>query len=170
MHSARAATTDPGTTKGSWNEIFRDGLGLFSALVIGGIAMNATQMLVIAIITSDEHRTTAAALTSMRSNGTAFGAAIAGAVANIAGLGDATESGAVGHAVTALYMFWRIPFGLAVLFMFRFVRISLGKPDAVSVRGGYTDVEPPPVMRSLRGHHQPPPDRPIAALPRIAAG
>src|SRR5690242_4263763 len=36
--------------KGSWGEIFRDGLGLYSALVIGGIAMHATQMLVIAII------------------------------------------------------------------------------------------------------------------------
>src|SRR5262249_16794029 len=30
--------------------IFRNGLGLYSALVIGGIAMHATQMLVIAII------------------------------------------------------------------------------------------------------------------------
>src|SRR5258707_15359647 len=37
-------------TKGAWGEIFRDGLGLYSALVIGGIAMHATQMLVIAII------------------------------------------------------------------------------------------------------------------------
>ena len=36
--------------KGSWGEIFRDGHGLYSALVIGGIAMQATQMLVIAII------------------------------------------------------------------------------------------------------------------------
>ncbi len=36
--------------KGSWGEIFRDGRGLYSALVIGGIAMHATQMLVIAII------------------------------------------------------------------------------------------------------------------------
>src|SRR6516225_8900076 len=36
--------------KGSWGEIFRGGLGFYSALIIGGIAMNATQMLVIAII------------------------------------------------------------------------------------------------------------------------
>jgi hypothetical protein len=36
--------------KGSWSEIFRDGRDLYSALVIGGIAMQATQMLVIAII------------------------------------------------------------------------------------------------------------------------
>ena len=41
---------DSGIAKGSWSEIFRNGLGLCSALVIGGIAMNATQMLVIAII------------------------------------------------------------------------------------------------------------------------
>jgi hypothetical protein len=50
MHSAHATTVDPGIAKGSWSEIFRNGRGLYSALVIGGIAMNATQMLVIAII------------------------------------------------------------------------------------------------------------------------
>lgn len=36
--------------KGTWREIDRGGLGLYSALIIGGIAMQATQMLVIAII------------------------------------------------------------------------------------------------------------------------
>src|SRR5437660_10048443 len=50
MHGARATTVDSGIAKGSWSELFRNGLGLYSALVIGGIAMNATQMLVIAII------------------------------------------------------------------------------------------------------------------------
>ena len=50
MHGARATTVDSGIAKGSWSEIFRNGLGLYSALVIGGIAMHATQMLVIAII------------------------------------------------------------------------------------------------------------------------
>jgi hypothetical protein len=50
MNGARATTVDSTVTKGSWSEIFRNGLGLRSALVIGGIAMNATQMLVIAII------------------------------------------------------------------------------------------------------------------------
>jgi hypothetical protein len=48
MHGARATTADPGIANGSWSEIFRNGLGLYSALMIGGIAMNATQMLVIA--------------------------------------------------------------------------------------------------------------------------
>jgi hypothetical protein len=82
-------------------------------------------------VTSYEHRSTAAALTSVRSIGTAFGAAMAGVVANIAGLGDATEPEAVGKAVTAVYIFCCIPFGLAALLMFRFVRITLGKPKAV---------------------------------------
>ena len=50
MHGARATMGDRGIAKGSWSELFRNGLGLYSALVIGGIAMNATQMLVIAII------------------------------------------------------------------------------------------------------------------------
>jgi predicted MFS family arabinose efflux permease len=80
---------------------------------------------------ADEQRSTAAALTSVRSIGTAFGAAIAGVVANIAGLGTATDPAAVGHAVTAVYQFCCVPFGLAALLMFRFVRITLGKPEAV---------------------------------------
>jgi hypothetical protein len=40
-------------------------------------------------------------------------------------LGAATEPLAVGDAVTAVYLFCRIPFGLAAVFMFRFVRLSL---------------------------------------------
>src|SRR2546429_3096409 len=50
MSNYRATTLQPEGAKGSWGEIFRDGRGLYSALVIGGIAMQATQMLVIAII------------------------------------------------------------------------------------------------------------------------
>ncbi|MGA8756340.1 MAG: MFS transporter [Stellaceae bacterium] len=50
MLGAGATTVGGATAKGSWSEIFRNGLGLYSALIIGGIAMNATQMLVIAII------------------------------------------------------------------------------------------------------------------------
>jgi hypothetical protein len=77
-----------------------------------------------------EHRSTASALTSVRSLGTAFGAAIAGVVASTAGLGDATEPQAVGQAVTAVYMFCWIPFGLAAVFMFRFIRLALPRAAA----------------------------------------
>ena len=73
----------------------------------------------------DEQRSTASALTSVRSLGIAFGAAIAGVVANAAGLGDATEPAAVGHAVTAVYLFCWIPFGLAAIFMLRFLRVAV---------------------------------------------
>ena len=50
MSDGRGVTPDRESEKGSLSEIFRDGHGLYSALVIGGIAMQATQMLVIAII------------------------------------------------------------------------------------------------------------------------
>ncbi len=50
MQGARTPTVETAIAKGSWSEIFRNGRGLYSALVIGGIAMNAAQMLVIAII------------------------------------------------------------------------------------------------------------------------
>jgi MFS family permease len=72
-----------------------------------------------------EQRSTASALASVRSLGTAFGAAIAGVVATSAGLGDATEPQAVGHAVTAVFIVCWIPFGLAALFMLRFIRLAL---------------------------------------------
>jgi MFS family permease len=85
---------------------------------------------------ANEQRSTAAALTSVGSIGTAFGAAIAGVVANVAGLGAATEPAAVGHAVAAVYMFSCIPFGFAALLMFRFVRITFGKTETVSANGG----------------------------------
>jgi predicted MFS family arabinose efflux permease len=86
-------------------------------------------------VAAAEHRSTASALTSVRSIGTAFGAAIAGVVANMAGLGGATEPGAVGNAVTTVYMFCCIPFGLAALLMLRFVRIVFAKPQRSATTG-----------------------------------
>lgn len=73
----------------------------------------------------EEQRSLASALTSVRSLGTAVGAAFAGVVASTAGLGAATEPLAVGHAVTAVYLFCWIPFGLIAIFMFRFIRLAL---------------------------------------------
>jgi predicted MFS family arabinose efflux permease len=105
-----------------------------SAFVMGiGIGIYNVHLVARAMdsVGSDEYRTTASALSSVRSIGTAFGAAIAGVVANVAGLGDAPEPGAVGNAITAVYMFCCIPFGLAALLMFRFVHIVFGRPQAV---------------------------------------
>jgi hypothetical protein len=50
MSEVPAKPAEHEVEKGDWGEIFRDRLGLYSALVIDGIAMHATQMLVIAII------------------------------------------------------------------------------------------------------------------------
>jgi MFS family permease len=101
---------------------------ILAAFVMGiGIGVYNVHLVARAMETAgaDEQRSTAAALTSVRSIGTAFGAAIAGVVANAAGLGDATDPQAVGHAVTAVYVFCWIPFGLAALFMLRFLRVAL---------------------------------------------
>src|SRR6516162_8494951 len=116
-----------------------------SAFVMGiGIGLYNVHLVAQAMdsVGSDDHRSTASALTSVRSIGTAFGAAIAGVVANVAGLGDATEPGAVGHAVTAVYIFCCIPFGLAALLMFRFVRITLGKPAITEERRNVSSASP----------------------------
>ena len=80
-----------------------------------------------AVAAEGEQRTVAAALASVRSLGTAFGAAIAGVIANAAGLGDASDPAAVAHAVTTVYYCCWIPLGLAALFMFRFIRIGLAE-------------------------------------------
>src|SRR3954454_19244538 len=95
------------------------GIGIYNVHLVARI---------MAIAASHEQQRTAAALTSVRSLGTAFGAAIAGVVANTAGLGNATEPDAVGHAVTAVYLFCWVPFGLAAVFMFRFIRFALPRP------------------------------------------
>src|SRR5712691_8027653 len=108
---------------------------ILAAFVMGiGIGVYNVHLVARAMETAgaDEQRSTAAALTSVRSIGTAFGAAIGGVVASAAGLGDATEPQAVGGAVTAVYLFCCLPFGLAALFMFRFVRLALPRPVAAA--------------------------------------
>ena len=50
MNDAAVKAVEREAEKGAWSEIFGGGLGLYSTLVIGGVAMQATQMLVIAII------------------------------------------------------------------------------------------------------------------------
>jgi len=81
-------------------------------------------------------------LASVCSIGTAFGAAIAGVVANIAGLGGGTEPKAVGNGVTAVYIFCGIPFGLAAPPMFRCARTTLGKSALAGERRDVSSASP----------------------------
>ena len=92
------------------------GIGIYNVHLVARIMGSAAP---------GEQRSLASALTSVRSLGTAIGAAFAGVIASTAGLGAATEPAAVGNAVTAVYMFCWIPFGLTAVFMFRFIRLAL---------------------------------------------
>lgn len=101
------------------------GVGIYNVHLVARTLQRATE--------DGEQRTTAAALSSVRSLGTAFGAAFAGVIAHAAGLGDATSVPAVAHAVTAVYTCCWIPLLLAVVFMMRFMRIAMRRRAAVAV-------------------------------------
>jgi len=102
MQGARATTT--AIAKGSWAEIFRNGRGL----------RRTSQY---------RRRTNVGSLYRHRVR-----RGDSGGRGEPRRLGDATEPPAVGNAVTAVYMFCCISFGLAALLMFRLVHITLGKP------------------------------------------
>ncbi len=70
-----------------------------------------------------EEGITSSAMPSIRALGTAFGAAAAGMLSTMAGLGDATVAESVGRAITVVYGTHLVPMAFAVVFMFRFVRI-----------------------------------------------
>ena len=59
----------------------------------------------------------------MRMLGSAFGAAMAGLLATIGGLGDVTQAAAVGGAVTFVYGVTLIPVAFTVVFMVWLVRL-----------------------------------------------
>lgn len=72
----------------------------------------------------EEQKTTAGALTSIRSLGTSFGAAIAGVIAHSAGLGTATDPIAVGQSITLVFAASCVPIGCAALLMFWFMAVT----------------------------------------------
>jgi MFS family permease len=100
------------------------GTGIYNVHLVARTLEAATQ--------SGEQRTTAAALSSVRSLGTAFGAAFAGVIAHAAGLGDATNPAAVAHAVSTVYSFCCIPMALAVMLVLRFLRIAVPRAAAAA--------------------------------------
>lgn len=103
-----------------------------SAFVLGfGVGTHNVHLLArtMAAALKGEERITASSMPAIRSLGTAFGAAIAGMLASIAGLGDATEPAAVAHAVNFVYGFSLIPLAFAVIFMFRLVTMTGDRAD-----------------------------------------
>lgn len=98
-----------------------------SAFVLGfGVGTHNVHLLsrTMAAALKGEERITAAALPSIRSLGTAMGAAIAGMLSGLAGLGDATDAAAVGPAITFVYGFNLIPLAVTACFMFMLLRLD----------------------------------------------
>jgi len=71
-----------------------------------------------------EEKLTASGIQSGRQLGTAFGAAVAGVLANVAGLTDVTDPAIVGHAVSFIYTANLVPLGFAAICMVVFSRIG----------------------------------------------
>jgi MFS family permease len=71
-----------------------------------------------------EESITASSLSTIRSLGMAFGAALAGTVANVAGLQEVATAETVRTAVTWVYLFNLIPLMLAVAVTVRFFRVA----------------------------------------------
>jgi MFS family permease len=75
-----------------------------------------------------EEGVTASSLASLRSLGTALGAATSGLIANMAGFGAARDAATVNHAASMVFAVGLLPLVCSVLFMMRFVR--KGRPAA----------------------------------------
>lgn len=99
----------------------------FAAFCLGvGVGIHNVHLIArtIANARPGEERITSSSVPSMRSLGTAFGAAFAGGISSMAGLGDATEPEAVGRAVTWVYTFNLVPLVVAVVFVTLLVRMG----------------------------------------------
>jgi len=108
---------------------FSGSLGLVTALAvlvgfgIGFINVHIMAKVMAAALPGEES-ITASSLSTIRSLGMAFGAAMAGTVANLAGLEEVATPEAVGAAATGVYLFNMLPLGLALAVVLRFFRAS----------------------------------------------
>ena len=102
-----------------------------AAFVLGiGIGTHNVHLIArtMAAAVTGEERITSSSMPSFRSMGSAFGAALAGMLANIGGLRDATEALAVGKAVSFVYGFNILPIGIAAILMFWLLSLSRRQP------------------------------------------
>lgn len=100
-------------------------LYLVDAFVIGwGIGMQNVHMVSksISVAEKGEENITSSSIATVRSIGVAFGSAVSGLVANLAGL-DPTSAASVVKAVSWVYIWDLVPIAVALLLMLRFVRM-----------------------------------------------
>ena len=103
-----------------------------AALVYGlGIGMHNIHLVArtMANAKPGEENITSSATSSIRALGTAFGAAAAGMLSTVFGLGDATDPEAVGHAVALVFSVNVLPLLAAVVFMFMLLRHGRASAD-----------------------------------------
>ncbi len=101
-----------------------------SAFLIGfGIGIHNVHLITRTLARADpgEEGLTAASLPSVRSLGTAFGAALAGVLTTIAGFDDSMTREAVGDAVTLVFGFNLAPAVLMAVLMFRLLAVDTGE-------------------------------------------
>ncbi len=82
-----------------------------------------------------EEAVTASSLSMVRSLGGAIGTAMAGMVANVAGLGAHIDTATVTRAVDAVYLFALIPVAFSVLFIVRLTRLVVPRTAPVIAAG-----------------------------------
>ncbi|HXQ53670.1 MAG TPA: MFS transporter [Stellaceae bacterium] len=101
-------------------------IALFSVVVGFGIGFINVHMMakVMAAALPGEESITASSLSTVRSLGQAFGSAMAGTIANIAGLEETVSREAVSAAASGVYLFNVIPLALAAFMVMRFFRAS----------------------------------------------
>ena len=103
-----------------WATVFGFGMGMYNPHI---------QAHTMALAAKGEERVTSSSLATVRALGTAFGAAIAGLVANLAGLDRLAGAELVAEAVTWVLLWDLVPLAAAILLMLRFVQL-LGRVAA----------------------------------------
>jgi MFS family permease len=102
-------------------------LAILSAVLVGvGIGIFHVHMTarIMSAARPGEESITASSLSTIRSLGMAFGAALAGTVANLAGLQQAATPDTVREAVTWVYLFNLVPLIIATIAAARFFRVA----------------------------------------------
>jgi predicted MFS family arabinose efflux permease len=103
---------------------------LVDAFIIGwGIGMQNVHMVSksIAVAEKGEENITSSSIATVRSLGVAFGSALSGLVANLAGLDPAAGAESVLRAISWVYIWDLVPIAAAMLLMMQFLRMLRGR-------------------------------------------
>ncbi len=98
-------------------------LAVLCGFGIGMFYVHMTAKIMSAALPGEES-ITASSLSTVRALGQAFGSALGGTVANVAGLASVATAATVGPAVTAVYLVNAVPLALGAMVVWRFFRLA----------------------------------------------